>query len=63
MGVGYQFACASLVAAFSVAMLITTNIFVEHRSAKRPVNPYCAAYSTVASEKPSQSRSKLLGCI
>ncbi len=29
MGVGDQFACASLVAAFSLALLITANLFVE----------------------------------
>jgi hypothetical protein len=34
MGVGDQFACASLVAAFSIALLITANLFVESRAAK-----------------------------
>jgi hypothetical protein len=34
MGVGDQFACASLVAAFSLALFITGNLFVESRSSK-----------------------------
>jgi hypothetical protein len=34
MGVGDQFACASLVAAFSLALFITANLFVESRSSK-----------------------------
>ena len=34
MGVGDQFACASLVAAFSIALFITANLFVESRSSK-----------------------------
>jgi hypothetical protein len=34
MGVGDQFACASLVAAFSIALFITANLFVEFRSSK-----------------------------
>ena len=34
MGVGDQFACASLVAAFSIALLITANLFVESRASK-----------------------------
>jgi hypothetical protein len=34
MGVGDQFACASLVAAFSLALFITANLFVEARSSR-----------------------------
>jgi hypothetical protein len=34
MGVGDQFACASLVAAFSLALFITANLFVESRSSR-----------------------------
>jgi hypothetical protein len=34
MGVGDQFACASLVAAFSLALFITANLFVEARASK-----------------------------
>jgi hypothetical protein len=37
MGVGDQFACASLVAAFSIALFITANLFVEFRSSKSTV--------------------------
>jgi hypothetical protein len=37
MGVGEQFACASLVAAFSLALFITANLFVESRAAKNVV--------------------------
>jgi hypothetical protein len=37
MGVGDQFACASLVAAFSLALFITANLFVEFRSSKTVV--------------------------
>jgi hypothetical protein len=37
MGVGDQFACASLVAAFSIALFITANLFVESRSSKTTV--------------------------
>ena len=39
MGVGDQFACASLVAAFSLALLITANLFVESRAAKNVTLP------------------------
>ena len=34
MGVGDQFACASLVAAFSLALFIMANLFVESRAAR-----------------------------
>ena len=34
MGVGDQFACASVVIAFSLALFITANLFVESRAAK-----------------------------
>jgi hypothetical protein len=34
MGVGEQFACASLVAAFSIALFLTANLFVESRASK-----------------------------
>ncbi len=34
MGVGDQFVCASLVVAFSLALSITANLFVESRAAK-----------------------------
>jgi hypothetical protein len=34
MGVVDQFVCASLVAAFSIALFITANLFVESRSSK-----------------------------
>lgn len=37
MGVGDQFACASLVAAFSLALFITANLFVESRTPKTVV--------------------------
>jgi hypothetical protein len=37
MGVGVQFACASLVAAFLLALFITANLFVESRSSKNMV--------------------------
>ena len=39
MGVGEQFACASLVAAFSLALFITANLFVESRTAKSVLMP------------------------
>jgi hypothetical protein len=34
MGVGDQFACASVVAAFSIALFLSANLFVESRAAK-----------------------------
>jgi hypothetical protein len=37
MGVSDQFACASLVAAFSLALFITANLFVEARASKSMV--------------------------
>ena len=37
MGVGDQFACASLVAAFSIALFITANLFVESRASRSVV--------------------------
>jgi hypothetical protein len=39
MGAGEQFACASLVAAFSLALLVTASFFVEHRSSKSLLMP------------------------
>ncbi len=39
MGVGDQFACASLVAAFSLALFITANLFVESRASKSVMMP------------------------
>jgi hypothetical protein len=39
MGVSDQFACASLVAAFSIAMVITANLFVEYRSTRNLLIP------------------------
>jgi hypothetical protein len=39
MGVGEQFACASLVAAFSLALFITANLFVESRAARNMTMP------------------------
>jgi len=39
MGVGDQFACASLVAAFSLALFITANLFVESRASKSVAMP------------------------
>jgi hypothetical protein len=34
MGVANQFACASLVALFSIALLVTANLFVASRTSK-----------------------------
>jgi hypothetical protein len=34
MGVGNQFACASLVALFSIGLLVTANLFVTSRTSK-----------------------------
>lgn len=39
MGVGDQFACASLVAAFSLALFIMANLFVESRATKTIMMP------------------------
>jgi hypothetical protein len=39
MGVGDQFACASLVAAFSIALFLTANLFVESRASKSVMMP------------------------
>jgi hypothetical protein len=39
MGVGNQFACVSLVAAFSIVLLLTANIFVESRTSKDLATP------------------------
>lgn len=39
MGVGDQFACASLVAAFSLALFIMANLFVESRAVKGVTMP------------------------
>jgi hypothetical protein len=37
MGVGDQVVCASLLAAFSLALFITANLFVESRTSKSVV--------------------------
>ena len=37
MGVGNQFACASLVALFSIGLLVTANLFVASRTSKSPM--------------------------
>jgi len=34
MGVGHQFACASLVALFSIGLLVTANLFVASRTSR-----------------------------
>jgi hypothetical protein len=34
MGVGHQFACASMVALFSIGLLVTANLFVASRTSK-----------------------------
>jgi hypothetical protein len=34
MGVGHQFACASLVALFSIGLLVTANLFVTSRTSR-----------------------------
>jgi hypothetical protein len=47
MGVGDQFACASLVAAFSIALFVTANLFVESR-ASRPPTVMPAQYARVS---------------
>jgi len=47
MGVGDQFACASLVAAFSLALFITANLFVEARSSKSVVRMPAAQHMRV----------------
>lgn len=39
MGHGDQFACASVVALFSIALIVTANLFVASRSAKNLVAP------------------------
>jgi hypothetical protein len=39
MGAGEQIACASLVAAFFIALLVTANLFVEYRSSQSPLTP------------------------
>ena len=39
MGVGDQFLCASLVAAFSLALFIAANLFVESRASRTTVMP------------------------
>lgn len=39
MGVGEQFACASLVAALSIALLITANLFIESKASKSLAMP------------------------
>ncbi|MCA6125816.1 hypothetical protein J6500_28560 [Bradyrhizobium sp. WSM 1704] len=36
---GEQFACASLVALFSIALLVTANLFVASKSAKNLAMP------------------------
>ena len=47
MGVGDQFACASLVAAFSLALFITANLFVESRSSKSIVLTPAAQHTRI----------------
>jgi hypothetical protein len=47
MGVGDQFACASLVAAFSLALFITANLFVESRSSKSIVLTPAAQHARI----------------
>ena len=47
MGVGDQFACASLVAAFSIALFITANLFVESRSSKSIVRMPVAQHTRI----------------
>jgi hypothetical protein len=37
MGVSNQFACASLVALFSIGLLVTANLFVASRTPKSPM--------------------------
>lgn len=39
MGAGDQFACMSVVALFSLALLVTSSLFVESRAAKNLVMP------------------------
>ncbi|MBR0874702.1 hypothetical protein JQ633_30385 [Bradyrhizobium tropiciagri] len=39
MGMGEQFACASLVSLFSIALLVTANLFVASRPAKNFAMP------------------------
>lgn len=39
MGTGDQFACMSVVALFSLALLVTSSRFVESRAAKNLVMP------------------------
>jgi hypothetical protein len=36
MGGVHQLASASLAAAFSILLLVTTHLFIEHRSARSP---------------------------
>jgi hypothetical protein len=36
MGSVHQLASASLAAAFSIGLLVTTHLFIEYRSAKNP---------------------------
>jgi hypothetical protein len=39
MGVGNQLACASLVALFSIALLVTSSLFVETRASRSLISP------------------------
>ena len=39
MGVGDQFACASVVVAFVIGLFVAANVFVESRAAKTLVMP------------------------
>lgn len=39
MGMSEQFACASLVALFSIALLVTANLFVASKSPKTLATP------------------------
>jgi hypothetical protein len=47
MGVGDQLACASLVAAFSIALFITANLFVEARSSRNILLIPAAQYTRI----------------
>ncbi|WP_210168582.1 hypothetical protein [Bradyrhizobium viridifuturi] len=39
MGVGDQFACMSVVAVFSLALIVTSSLFAESRAAKNVAIP------------------------
>ncbi|WP_198961040.1 hypothetical protein [Bradyrhizobium sp. UFLA03-84] len=46
MGAGDQFACMSMVAAFSLALLMTSNLFAESRAAKNLAIPAAQQFRT-----------------